>query len=138
MMAVISRHGEDVTDFAFDARDGDVNDLEILFTRRTTSVVCQVADSAGRKLMSGFVIIFADDPGRWVYPSRFMRVVGPDAQGDFTARALPPGVYRAIPFDRAPRPDWVSPEFLQTLRGQGEQFTVNYGDALTIRLVLRK
>lgn len=138
MVAAILRRGEDVTDRVIDPTNGDVNDLEVLITPRSTSVVCKVSDISGRPVTSGFVVILPDDSRRWSNPSRYIIAATPDARGDFTARSIPPGVYWAVPFDRVPKLDWLNPEFLQTLRGKGEQFTVNYGDALTIRLVLRK
>lgn len=138
MVAAILRRGEDVTDRVIDSKDGDLNDLEVLLTPRSTSVAFKVSDIAAKPVTSGVVLIVPDDARRWTYPSRYVSAAIADGKGEFAAYGLPPGVYWAVPFERVPRLDWMSPEFLQTLRGRGEQFTINYGDAITVRLVLRK
>jgi hypothetical protein len=133
----VTSGGADITDQPIDSSAGDVNDVRVLFIPKASTVVGIVTDTNGRRVMNGFVLVFPLDSSRWAYPSRWVRGLAANANGDFGVSGLPPGVYRAIAFERVPRPDWMNPDYLDTLQGLGETFTVWLGESTTIRLQLR-
>jgi len=133
----MSSAGQDVTDRTFDWRDGDVDDLQVRLAPLATTVAGSVMDSNGRPVGNGFVLIVPQDSARW-YWSRYLRGLTTNANGEFSTTGVPAGAYRAIPFAAVPRPDWMSSDFLEAVRGQGQGFTIGPGETITIRLEVRK
>lgn len=134
----MSSAGNDVTDRPIDSSAGDIDGLRVTFAPTASTVVCSVNDKNGQRVLRGFVLIFAQDAARWTYPSRHVRGLAADAKGDFTTSALPPGQYLAVPLATLPRPDWMNPDFLETLRSLGQSFTVGPGESVRVRLELRQ
>jgi len=133
----ISSAGVDITDQPIDSRVGDVDDLQVRFAPNASTVVCRVTDRDGRPASGSFVLIFPQDAALTAYPSRWVRGVTADQTGNVSARALPPGLYRAVAFERPPRPDWMNPDYIETLRPVSEGFTVRPGESVTVRLARR-
>ena len=134
----VSSAGNDITDQPIDWRAGDVDDLRVTFAPTASTVVCGINDRNGQPLLRGFVLIFPQDAARWTYPSRYVRGLTADAKGDFSTSALPPGLYRAVPFEAVPRADWMNPDFLETLRALGQSFTVRMGESIRVQLERRQ
>jgi len=133
----MSSGGADITDRPIDSSAGDLDDLRVTFAPTASTVVCRVNDKNGQQLLKGFVLIFEQDPARWTYPSRYVRGLTADANGDFNTTALPPGRYLAVPFAAVPRPDWMNPDFLEKLRALGHSFAVDPSESIRVRLELR-
>jgi len=127
-----------MTDRPFDASAGDAEGVIVRFVPHTNTLTGAVTDRSGLPLASASVLIFPQDSSRWAYPSRGVRLLTTDAKGSFSTIALPPGVYRAVPFERVPRVDWMTPDFLQTIQGLGEAFTIGPGDSVSVRVEFRK
>jgi hypothetical protein len=138
MLLSVSRGGADMTDRPFDAAAGDAHGVIIRFAPHTTTLSGVVTDSNGQPLPSGFVLIVPQDSARWAYPSRAVRGITGGGNGSFSTTGLPPGAYRAVPFERMPRMDWMTPDFLQTIQGLGEAFTIGAGESISVRLQFRK
>ena len=133
-LASIFSAGNDVTDQSIDSRAGDANDLLVRFAPNASTVVCDVTDSDGRPAPASFVVIFPQDAALTAFPSRWVRGVTADQTGNVSVKALPPGLYRAVAFERPPRPDWMNPDYLETVRPVSESFTVRPGESVTVRL----
>jgi hypothetical protein len=134
-LRIVSHGGNDITDALIDSSSGDINDVEVHFVRRSTTVSGHLVDTSGRPA-AGFVVIFSSNPSVWSAPSRFVRGVSVDKSGAFQIAGIPPSTYWAVAFPASPRLDWMNPEFLATLAGRGEQFAVTDGGAVTIQLRL--
>jgi len=134
----ISSAGGDITDRPIDSSAGDIDDLRVTFAPTASTVVCSINDKNGQRLPRGFVLIFSQDAARWTFPSRYVRGLAADANGDFTTSALPPGQYLAVPFAAVPRSDWMNPDFIETLRALGQGFTIGPGESIRVRLELRQ
>ena len=105
--------GRDVTDVPIDAGTADVDGLEAVFTDRPAGLTGVVIDRDHGVAAS--VILFADDPSLWSYPSRFSRMLRSDQDGRFAVDDLPAGTYLVAAQLQA-RPDWMSEEVLSDLR----------------------
>jgi hypothetical protein len=138
MVVSVSAGGVDMTDRPFDSSAGDVDGVIVRFAPQTTTFACKVSDRTGQPLSNGFVLIVPQDSTKWAYPSRGVRGLRTDTNGSCSTSGLPPGTYRAVPFDRAPRADWMNPDYLQTIQGLGEGFTIGIGETITLRLEIRK
>jgi hypothetical protein len=83
------------------------------------------------------VVVFADDPSKWSYGSRFVRTVRSDAGGTFSVTALPPhDRYLAVAVDYLEDGEFADPEFLQRIRSASTAFALGEGGRASIDLKL--
>jgi protocatechuate 3,4-dioxygenase beta subunit len=133
----IRRNGEDVTTQAsFEA--GELSDLEIVFTTRTTTLTGVVHDSRGRVTSDATIVVFPEDARvRETGLSRHIRVVRPDDQGRFTVSGLVPTKYIAIAVEDLERGEETDSQTLQRLANRGVLFEIAAGQthALNLRVV---
>lgn len=129
--------GQDVTDQAVDFRKGDVDGVEITMTTSVSTITGAVTDNGAPA--AGFsVIIFADDPAKWTFPSRYLAVVGGQPQGQFRASGLPPGAYRAVAVPSGQAVAAQDPAFLTSLVPYASSVILGEGETKTVSLTLVK
>ena len=95
-----------------------------------------VTDGRGRTVKDYSVVVFARDPARWTYASRYFGSGRPDQDGRFQVRSLPPGDYYAIALDYAEPGAGTDPEFLERIRNQATTFSISEGAVKTLDLKL--
>lgn len=135
MLKAILLDGKDVTDDTIDAR-GDVAGIRVVMTNRVTSV-SGVVESRGDAGGQG-VLIFPDDPGKWNWPSRFVKTTRSDADGRFMIRALPLGErYLAVALDYLEDGDEQDPQLLERLRTRATSFLLGEGEQRSLQLEVR-
>ena len=132
---------EDVTDRAVEVRDGQPKTLRVVLTDRVTAVAGSVAAPLGDNTGDSqtFVLVFADDEKRWVYPSRFVRSVRTN-RGRFEMTGLPPGeAYRAVAVDYLEDGEEYDTDFLKKMRDRATRFSLRDGEqvAIDLRLIQR-
>ena len=127
--------GKDITDAAIDFQHGDVDGLEITLTSRGPTLSGTVMD-ADRPASDYSVIVFADDPPRWIFPSRYFAQGRPGQQGNFRIQGLPPGNYLAVALPSVQGTDWQDPEFLQQYLGVATRVALTEGETTTVSLKL--
>jgi hypothetical protein len=128
--------GRDVTDTVHDFREKDVERLEVVVTKRASSVGGRVTDRDGRPIGNYSIVVFASDESRWKYPSRFIAMGRPNQDGGFLVRGLPPEDYLVVAIPPVQGTMWQDPEFLATLRGRATAVTLAEGEKLTLDLKL--
>ena len=128
--------GRDVTDAVHDFREKDVEDLELVLTKRAASVGGRVTDRDGRPIGNYSIVVFASDESRWKYPSRFIAMIRPNQDGGFLVRGLPPEDYLVVAVPPVQGTMWQDPEFLATLRGRATAVTLAEGEKQTLDLKL--
>jgi hypothetical protein len=133
----VSLDGKDVTDVPLDFRTKDVEGLEALLTRRGATVSGNVTDAEGAPVWEYAVIVFAEEPSRWAFPSRFVAVARPSQDGRFKVEGLPPENYLAIAVPSVAGPE-QSPEFLESLVRDATRVALAEGEAKTLTLKLVK
>lgn len=131
----VTRGGKDITDQPVNFGEGDVNDVEITMTSVHATVTGTVTD-AGQPVTECLVVIFADDPAKWTFPSRFLTAVRPNAQGVFTASGLPSADYLAIAVPLLAGQDWQDPAVLERFRSRATRVTAFEGTSTTATLQL--
>jgi 5-hydroxyisourate hydrolase-like protein (transthyretin family) len=127
--------GKDITDEPIDFRNGDVDGLEVTLTSRGPTLAGTVTDS-DKPTTDCSVIVFADDPGKWAFPSRYFAQDRPVQQGTFRIQGLPPGNYFAVALPTVQGTDWQDPEFLQQHLGVATRVTLAEAETKTISLKL--
>ena len=81
----------DVTDSALEFRGStDNSGLQIIVTDRVSDLNGKVTTAKGDVTRDYTVVVFADDPAKWAFPSRFVKTGRADQQGQFRIKALPP------------------------------------------------
>jgi hypothetical protein len=128
----VTRDGRDITDETVDFSNGDVDGLEITLTSRLAILEGTVTDSA-KTSVECTVILFAEDPSRWTFPSRYFGQVRPDPKGWFQL-GPPPGDYLVLALPNAQAANWQDPEFLKEHAGLATRVTVVEGSTANVTL----
>jgi hypothetical protein len=134
MLKSVTRDGKDITDQPVDFSAGDVDHVDITLTSVVSAVTGTVTD-AGQPFPQCLVLVFADDARKWAYPSRYLSVGRPNAQGRFTVSGLPPADYLVIAVAVMPGQDWQNPEVLERYRAQATR--VGLGEGASVQVELR-
>jgi hypothetical protein len=130
--------GKDVTDTPLEFKGKDVDGLEVVLTSRSASLGGAVADASGRPTGRYTVLVFAVDPARWAFPSRFIAIGRPNQNGRFKITGLPPEDYLAVAVPALQGTEWQDPEFLESLRSFAQTVTLGEGDAKTLDLRMKR
>jgi hypothetical protein len=132
-------NGEDVTDEPIDLA-GETATLRIVMTDRVTSVGGSVQARERGDVEGLGVVVFADDAGKWTWPSRHVRAARTDAQGVFQVRGLPPDQrYLAVALDYLEDGEEQDVQFLERLRSRAQSITLAEGEQRSIQLeVMRR
>ncbi|HEX7778877.1 MAG TPA: hypothetical protein VF424_06560, partial [Vicinamibacterales bacterium] len=120
--------GRDILDEPIDLAPGDeIGDVRLIATDRISELSGRVADATGKPTQTDWVVVFSTDRKYWWRSSRRVRLVRPNANGEYSVRALPAGTYvvAAIPNPRS------EDELLTNLPGlasAGARVTIAEGD----------
>jgi len=127
--------GGDVIDGALEFKGTEqVTGARITLTDKITELN-GTATAGGAAARDYSVIVFADDPARWVFPTRHVRSVRGNSQGSFTVRGLPPGVtYLAAAVSYLEEGEAQDPEFLRQLRDRASTVSLRDGETKTVEL----
>jgi hypothetical protein len=129
--------GRDVAEQSFELRSGEtVSGVQVVVTKRVTSVTGQIVDDKGAALTDGTVIVFASDSERWAEDSRFVKSARPDQQGQWQIKGLPPGEYLAVAVDFVEDGQWNEAEYLESLRRHAQKLALAEAASQSISLKL--
>jgi hypothetical protein len=113
--------------------------LKITVTNKVGTISGAVVDSTGQPASGATVVVFSEDPDRWMPYSRFIQTTRPGTDGRFSLTGLPAGVYRAIARDDLEQGQWEDRTFLETVRHDGVRVELAEGasEAITLKLPAR-
>ena len=133
----VSHEGVDITDTATDMTGADgLQGLTIVLTDKLTTVSGQVLDARGRALKEYLVVVQPVEPKSPVALTRYLRTIGPDSDGRYQARGLPPGEYYATAIDGLEQGRHFVPDVQARLRDTARRFTVREGETVSLDLRL--
>lgn len=135
----VMHDGRDIAELPIELRSGEtLSGVQVIVTKRVTSLTGQLVDDKGAPLADGSVIVFAEDSAKWVEDSRFVRSSRPDQSGRWRIRGLPPGDYLAVAVDTVEDGQWNEPEYLESIRRYSQKVTlVEAGDhTVALKLVM--
>lgn len=127
--------GSDVTDAALEFKGSEqITGARITLSDKVTEL--NGSATAGAATAKDYsVIVFADSPERWVFPTRYVRSVRANQQGNFTIRGLPPGTsYLAAAVSHLEEGEAQDPEFLRQLRDRASTVSLRDGETRTVEL----
>jgi hypothetical protein len=132
-------NGRDITDQPVDIKGtDDVANVEVVITSNVTEVTGTPVDTMGNPVFDYGVVVFAEDPALWRYPSRFVGAARPDQQGGFRITGLPPARYLAVAVQYLEAGQEQDPEYLESLRHLATPFTLSWGQATTLHLTVAR
>jgi protocatechuate 3,4-dioxygenase beta subunit len=135
----VTHAGTDITDTGYDFKPGErVSGVQILLTRRTTTLTGTVQDDRGEPLTDYTVVVFSSDTSKWTYLTRFVRSARPDQDGKFTIRALPPDDYLVVALDYVENGQEFDPELLRVWAPLGAKVTLADGGTQSLTLKLTR
>ena len=133
----IQLDGRDITDEAIEARSGNtLGNVQVVINNKINVVAGTVTDAKGAVTADGTVLVFADDGGRWLEDSRYVRSARPDQQGTFQIKGLPPGDYLAVALEYVEDGSWNDPEYLESIRRYAQRIKLGDSGSQTIALKL--
>jgi hypothetical protein len=130
---------KEITDVPWDVPTGgkQFGGLRITVTQRAGRVVGTVLDTKGRPTSSATVIVFSEDADTWIPYSRFIRVVRPAADGQFSVTGLPAGTYRAVARSYIESGQYEDRAFLESIRDEGVRIVLGDGASESVTLRVR-
>jgi len=139
MLKSVAVNGADVTDTGIEFKGGEaLAGVEVVLTSKVTEVSGTVKGSSGQPVKDYTVVVFSDDPERWVVPvSRHVASARPNQAGRFELKGLPPGGYYAIANEYIAQGEWGDPEVLERLKAKATKFKLDEGESRTLDLTLR-
>jgi len=116
-----------------------VSDVQIVLTRRLTTITGQVVDGRNALTPDGTVVVFSTDRDKLFEDSRHIRAVRPDQHGRYEIRGLPPGEYLIAAIDDVDQGGWWDPDFLNAIRPSAQSLTLGNAASVTgtLKLVRR-
>ena len=137
MVKSISVGSANVTDGPFELRGTEqITSARIVLTDKLSELNGTVTHG-NQDAKDASVVVFAEDPNLWTFPTRYVRTVRANAQGGFTLRGLPPGTtYLAAAIEYLEEGEWQDPEFLERLREPATRVTIREGETKTVGLQL--
>jgi hypothetical protein len=138
LLKSVTVNGNDVTDTGIDFKPGeDVSAIEVTFSNRNTEITGSVRDSKGNAVKDCTIVVFSDDPQKWMLPSaRWVTSTRPDQDGRYKVINLPAGTYYAIALEYVGAGESNDPEFLQRVKDRARSFRLNEGESQTLDLRL--
>ena len=137
----VTLNGADVTDSALEfSGSAQSSGLQIVVTDRVSDVNGKVQTAKGDVTRDYTVVVFADDPAKWAFPSRFVKTARADQQGQFRIRALPADDrYLAVAVDYLEDGEGADPQFLDQIKDRATKFSLTDGEskALDLKIVNR-
>lgn len=136
-MKSVSLNGSDITDIGLDVRGGtNISGLEIVLSDQSTTLSGVVRNTQGETVKDYVVAILPDHFPEAVNPSRFMRTVRPDQNGQYKTTVLPAGEYIAFAVESLEPGRLYDPAYQQKMKPHGKSFTLIDGQTATLDLEL--
>ena len=132
----IMLNGVDVTDSALEFRGSTENTgLQVILTDKVSDLNGKVTTGKGDITRDYTVVVFPDDPAKWMFPSRYVKTARADQQGQFRITALPPDArYLAVAVDYLEDGEGTDPQFLDQIKDRATQFSLADGESKSLDL----
>jgi protocatechuate 3,4-dioxygenase beta subunit len=121
--------GRDITDVPIDFDVvKDVSDLQIIMTRKRTTITGTVVDELDQPISSYTAVVFSEQSESWTTFSRSVASGRSDQQGEFRIQGLSPGRYLAAAVEFLEPGNEYDPAFLGRLRAEARPITLLEGE----------
>ena len=135
----VTHRGVDITDTGYEFKPGEqVSGIQILLTRRATTLAGTVQDVRGDPIGDYTIVAFSSDRNKWGYLTRFVRSARPDQDGRFTLRGLPPDDYLVVALEYLESGQEFDPEQLRAWEPMATKVSLGEGATQSVTLKLTR
>jgi hypothetical protein len=121
----VLHNGIDVTDTPIDFVPGQtVEGFEVVLSRKRTELSGQISGDRDGPETDATVVVFAEDPARWGFGTRYVRTARPNQDGRYTLRGMPPHDYLVVAVKDLEPGQAQDPEFLDSIRPQAQRVSL--------------
>lgn len=133
----VSINGQDITDTPTEFPPGQaVTGMQIVLTKKSTTLTGQVTDSKGNPVLDATVVVFPSNDKLWTYQSRFIKAARPDQDGKYRVAALPPESYLVIALQGLEDSQAGDPEFLAAIKDLAARLDLAEGESKAVDVKL--
>jgi hypothetical protein len=126
-LASIRHQGRDLRDAPLTFADGSLDGVDIVLTTAVTELAGRFTSESGVAATDYYLVAFPDDRTLWHAASPRIRVMRPAADGAFSTRDLPPGVYRLAALIDVEDDEPRRREFLESIYDAGVRVVIEAG-----------
>lgn len=125
----VGLNGQDITDVPTELPPGQsVSGMQIVLTKKTTTLSGVVSDLRGKPLLDATVVVFPANEQLWTFQSRFIRAARPDQEGTYRLAGLPASEdYLIVAVQGLEDGQAGDPEFLASVKDAATKFTLADG-----------
>jgi len=134
-LGAIRHQGRDLRDTPLTFTNGSIEDAKVVLTTAVTALTGTLTLESGAAATEYYIVAFPDDRSLWHPASPRVRVMRPAADGAFSTRDLPAGVYRLAALLDVDEDEPKRREFLDSIYDAAIRVTVE--TAKTIRQDIR-
>lgn len=137
-LKAVGLNGQDITDTPTEFPPGQsVAGLQVVLTKKVTTLSGTVADAGGQPLLDATVVVFPANEKLWAYQSRFIKAARPDQAGVYRMTGLPPaGDYLVVALQGLEDGQAGDPDFLATVKDLATKFTLAEGETKAVDVKL--
>jgi hypothetical protein len=130
--------GQDITDVPTELPPGQsVSGMQIVLTKKTTTLSGAVADARGEPMLDATVVVFPANDRLWTFQSRFIRAARPDQEGTYRLSGLPPSEeYLIVAVQGLEDGQAGDPEFLASVKDAATRFSLADGETKAVDVKL--
>lgn len=134
----VALNGQDITDVPTELPPGQsVAGMQIVLTKKTTTLSGVVSDAAGRSLLDATVVVFPANEQLWTFQSRFIKAARPDQEGTYRVAGLPAlEDYLIVAVQGLEDGQAGDPEFLAAVKEAAAKFTLADGETKAVDVKL--
>ncbi|HUQ89574.1 MAG TPA: carboxypeptidase-like regulatory domain-containing protein [Vicinamibacterales bacterium] len=141
-MKAVFVNGQDITDTPTEFPAGQtVSGIQIVLTKKVTSLTGQVSDAKGNPVLDATVVVFPSNEKLWTFQSRFIKAARPDQDGKYRVTALPGSEnYLVVALQGLEDGQAGDPEFLATVKELATKLELGEGEskAVDVKLSVQK
>ena len=135
-------NGQEITDTPTEFPAGQtVSGMQIVLTKKITSLTGQVSDAKGNPVLDATVVVFPGNEKLWTFQSRFIKAARPDQDGKYRVTGLPgPENYLVVALQGLEDGQAGDPEFLATIKDLATKLELGEGEskAVDVKLSVQK
>jgi hypothetical protein len=131
-------NGQEITDTPIEFPQGQTfNGMQIVLTKKVTTLSGLVTDSRGNPVLDSTVIVFPADDRLWTFQSRFIKAARPDQEGRYRVTGLPGAAsYLVVALQGLEDGQAGDPEFLAAIRDQATKLELGEGETKAVDVKL--
>jgi hypothetical protein len=137
-MKSVFLNGLEITDAPTEFPAGQtVSGMQVVLTKKITSLTGQVTDSKGNPVLDATVVVFPDNEKMWTFQSRFIKAARPDQDGKYRVTGLPgPESYLVVALQGLEDGQAGDPDFLAAIKDLATKLELGEGESKAVDVTL--